>query len=134
MDASATAKGLAAGVQPSIWPLDEGDLDLFDKWISRWIFNLRMGPLEWPLSIPGCFFGMAPILIVGPPSLAVLAATSEVPSRVYLILSLLWLVTIYMWFAFCSVGPTWPRKSSSPSSPTSWGPCWGYSSPIWMAR
>lgn len=102
MDASATAKGLAAGVQPSIWPLDEGDLDLFDKWISRWIFNLRMGPLEWPLSIPGCFFGMAPILIVGPPSLVVLAATSEVPSRVYLILSLLWLVTIYMWFAFCS--------------------------------
>ena len=102
MDASGTAKGLCAAVQPSIWPRDEGDLDLFDKWISRWIFDLQIGHLEWPLSIPGCFFGMAPILIVGPLTLAVLSAPKNVPISIWLLLGLLWLVILYLWFAFCS--------------------------------
>ena len=60
-------------MQPSLWPVDGGPLDLLDKRISGPLFRLRLPlPVEATLSVPGCWFGMPAALSVLPPLLALL--------------------------------------------------------------
>jgi len=116
MDATATAKGGGGGkgsdLQASIWPQDEGAIDMLDKTISRCVMELQIGQLEWLLSVPGCFFGMAPILIVGPLTLATLATTSPAVGigLTQAILGMMWLGILCVWYAFCAGRPELAQK------------------------
>lgn len=113
MDASATTRQSNSedgDIQASRWPQDGGVIDRVDKAISSCIFSLQIGPLEWPLSVPGCVFGMAPILCAGPPTLAVLASKGPVPLPLSFILSALWTVTLGTWFSFCAGKEEYAKK------------------------
>mmetsp|Transcript_81885 Transcript_81885/g.171296 ORF Transcript_81885/g.171296 Transcript_81885/m.171296 type:complete len:311 (+) Transcript_81885:79-1011(+) len=118
MDATAAAKGNTmkdeaappppAAIPSSIFPRDGGWIDNLDKSITSPIHRLHIGPLEWPLSVPGCWFGVAPVLIVGPLTIHMLAIvvetgkTSLLPPYSLSLLASLWTCVLGLWFKFCA--------------------------------
>ena len=82
--------------RPGWWPAGSG-LDRIDKWWSSFVFELELGLLELPLSVPGHWFGAPPMALA---TLPIVSGAIAAQSRAMAALSTVIVGnSLYFWFS-----------------------------------